>query len=59
MLDLAEDLKEYAERMDEEVQFVTIGEADKREILQVLNEYADIDELCETERCLHSRLSIG
>ena len=29
MLDLAETLKTYAERMDEDVQFVTIGEEDR------------------------------
>lgn len=50
MLDLAADLKEYAERMDENVQFVTIGEADKKRWFKYLNEYGDIDTLCEAEK---------
>lgn len=50
MLDLAADLKEYAERMDENVQFVTIGESDRDRYFRYLNEYLDIDELCEKEK---------
>ena len=50
MLDLAETLKTYAERMDENVHFVTIGKEDEARYFRYLNEYLDIDELCEREK---------
>lgn len=50
MLELAETLKTYAERIDEEVQFITIGNEDLNRYFRYLNEYLDIDELCEKEK---------
>lgn len=49
MLFLASNLKEYAEQMDENVHFVTIGKEDEARYFRYLNEYLDIDELCEKE----------
>tara|TARA_Y100001937_G_scaffold106043_1_gene147377 strand:- start:315 stop:701 length:387 start_codon:yes stop_codon:yes gene_type:complete len=50
MNDLIELLGTYADRMDADVQYVTLGESDKERWFKYINEYGDIDTLCEKEK---------
>ena len=49
MIDLIELLGIYVDRMDADVQYVTLGESDKKRYFKYLNEYGDIDTLCGKE----------
>ena len=49
MIELIELLGTYADRMDADVEYVTLGESDKKRWFKYLNEYGDIDTLCEKE----------
>ena len=49
MIELQELIGTYVDRMDADVQYVTLGNSDKNRYFRYLNEYLDIDELCEKE----------